>query len=249
MVDVAESMSPFFLGLGLTALSVSLWPTRPGLAALGVAVAILGYGIRNVITQTQHMGTERQLLRLQGELENLVVTDSLTGIANRRGFDQQLSTLWKRGQQQGTSLSILMIDIDHFKHVNDDHGHVIGDNCLRAVAIGLAELLGPHESTFARYGGEEFAVLLPALTLAQVIAVAESVRKKVEGLWVDSPDTPLGVTVSVGVACSLHTPAENGKALLVFADTALRAAKAQGRNRVMVAHDAAPARSNGEHRC
>jgi len=234
MVDVAESMSPFFLGLGLTALSVSLWTTRPGLAATGVAVAILGYGIRNVITQSQRMGTERQLLSLQGELENLVVTDPLTGIANRRGFDQQLFALWNRVRHGGMSLSILMIDIDHFKHFNDNHGHVIGDNCLRAVATGLAELLGPHHGVFARYGGEEFAVLLPTTTLAQATTVAESVRKAVEGVRVDSPDGPLGVTISIGVACSSQTPAENGKALLVFADTALLEAKVQGRNRVMV---------------
>ncbi|GLQ98769.1 GGDEF domain-containing protein [Dyella mobilis] len=234
MVDLAESISPFFLGLGLTALSISLWTTRPALAALGVAVAIVGYGIRNVITQSQQMAAERKLLGLRDELEDLVVTDPLTGVANRRGFDRQLANLWAAASSGASSLSILMIDIDYFKRFNDDYGHAMGDHSLRLVAGNLSEWLHAHQGgVLARYGGEEFAVLLPGTSHGDAMAAAESLRGGVEGLRVDSAQGFLSVTISIGVACSSQTPTENAKALLALADKALLEAKARGRNKVM----------------
>lgn len=233
MIYLAESISPFFLGLGLTALSISLWTTRPVLAALGVAVAIIGYGIRNVMTQIQQMTAERELLDLRDELEDMVVTDPLTGVANRRGFDRQLASLWATACSEATSLSILMIDIDHFKRFNDDYGHAMGDHGLRTVAVNLAEWISRYNGVFARYGGEEFAVLLPATSYADAIAIAESMRSLVENIRVDSDKGPLGVTVSIGVACSEQTPTDHAKALLALADAALLEAKARGRNKVM----------------
>jgi diguanylate cyclase (GGDEF)-like protein len=234
VVYLAESISPFFLGLGLTALSISLWTTRPVLAALGVGVAIVGYGIRNVITQSQQMASERELLDLRDELEGLVVTDPLTGVANRRGFDRQLASLWTTARSDASNLSILMIDIDYFKRFNDDHGHAMGDHGLRVVAAGLSEWMRPHRGgVLARYGGEEFAVLLPGIGYGDAIAAAESLREGVEGLRVDTAQGPLGITISIGVASSSQTPTETAKGLLALADKALLEAKASGRNKVM----------------
>lgn len=233
MVYLAESMSPFFLGLGLAALSVSLWTTRPSLATLGVGVAIIGYGIRNVVTQSQQMAAERELLDLRDELEDMVVTDPLTGIANRRGFDRQLAHLWATTHSEASSLSILMIDIDYFKRFNDDHGHAMGDYSLRTVAARLSEWISANNGVLARYGGEEFAALLPATSYTQAIGIAESLRSSVENIRFDSTQGPLRMTVSIGVACSSQTPTDNAKALLVLADKALFEAKARGRNKVM----------------
>jgi diguanylate cyclase (GGDEF)-like protein len=233
VIYLAESISPFFLGLGLTALSISLWTTRPALAALGVAVAIVGYGIRNVITQSQQMAAERELLDLRDELEDLVVTDPLTGVANRRGFDQRLASLWATVGSDANALSILMIDIDYFKRFNDEHGHAMGDYSLRTVAAKLSEWICNYNGMLSRYGGEEFAVLLPATSYTQAIAIAESLRSGVEGISVDSAHGPLRITVSIGVACSSQTPTDTAKALLVLADKALFEAKACGRNKVM----------------
>nr|WP_239538370.1 GGDEF domain-containing protein [Dyella mobilis] len=180
------------------------------------------------------MAAERKLLGLRDELEDLVVTDPLTGVANRRGFDRQLANLWAAASSGASSLSILMIDIDYFKRFNDDYGHAMGDHSLRLVAGNLSEWLHAHQGgVLARYGGEEFAVLLPGTSHGDAMAAAESLRGGVEGLRVDSAQGFLSVTISIGVACSSQTPTENAKALLALADKALLEAKARGRNKVM----------------
>ena len=232
MVYVAESLSPLFLGLGLLGVSISIWNGHPVLGAAGVSVTVIGYGIRNVITQSEQMATEHSLRVLQSELENLVVTDPLTGIANRRGFDAALERLWNRVQSSDMQLSILMIDIDHFKRFNDNFGHALGDTCLTAVATCLDKILTPLGCFVARYGGEEFAVLLPATTLEQAIEIGETLRRSVTDIRLPNADEPLRVTVSIGLANYEESKASNGKALLVIADEALFDAKSRGRNQV-----------------
>jgi diguanylate cyclase (GGDEF)-like protein len=232
MAYVAESLSPLFLGLGLLGVSISIWNGHPVLGAVGVSVAVIGYGIRNVITQSEQMATEHSLRVLQGELENLVVTDPLTGIANRRGFDAALEPIWNRVQSSDMRLSILMIDIDHFKRFNDNYGHALGDTCLTAVATCLDKILTPLGCFVARYGGEEFAVLLPATTLEQAIAIGETLRRSVADIRLSNGDEPLRVTVSIGLANFEESKASSGKALLVIADEALFDAKSRGRNQV-----------------
>lgn len=229
---VAESLSPLFLGMGLLAASISIWSGHPQLGAAGVTIAVLGYGIRNIITQSEQMATEHSLRIARAELQNLVITDPLTGIANRRGFDAALQNMWNRVQHSNMQLSILMIDIDHFKRFNDTHGHAAGDACLIAVAACLDRILTPLGCFVGRNGGEEFVALLPATTLEQAIAIGETVRRSIADIELSSAGDPLHVTTSVGLANSMRTNVSTGKSLLLLADKALFDAKSRGRNQV-----------------
>ena len=232
LVDVSESLGPLFLGLGLLGISISIWNGHSLAAGAGVSIAVIGYGIRNVITQSEQMATERSLLVLQDRLQNLAVTDPLTGIANRRGFDAALEHTWNRVRNSDMQLSILMIDIDHFKRFNDTHGHAPGDACLVAVAVCMDRILQPMGCFVARYGEEEFAALLPATTRAQAAAIGETVRQAVADFGLPPDNEPLSVTVSIGLANSEENTVAGGKALLVIADEALFDAKDRGRNQV-----------------
>jgi diguanylate cyclase (GGDEF)-like protein len=232
MVHFTESLSPLFLGLGLLAVSISLWQRYPTLGAAGVCIAVAGYGVRNIVTQSELMATEHKLLAFQEVLQNLVITDQLTGITNRRGLDIQLERLWNRVQGGEECLTILMIDVDRFKLINDTYGHAFGDVCLTATAACLDRVLAPLGAVVARYGGEEFSVLLPAMTLEQGVEIANQVRLAVEGMPVANGNQAFFMTVSVGVASSQSSQAATGKALLAIADEALLDAKAGGRNQV-----------------
>jgi diguanylate cyclase (GGDEF)-like protein len=178
------------------------------------------------------MATERSLITLQRELKNLVVTDPLTGIANRRGFDSVLAHMWNRVENSGMQLSLLMIDIDHFKRFNDTYGHALGDTCLTTVAECLDGILTPLGGFVARNGGEEFAALLPATTLQQAIEIGETVRQSVARIQLAHGDDPLHITVSIGLASSERSKVSIGSALLAIADKALYDAKRGGRNQV-----------------
>lgn len=232
LVHVTESLSPLFLGLGLLGVSISIFRSHPTLGAVGASIAVVGYAIRNVITQSEQMATERSLIVLQGELKNLVVTDPLTGIANRRGFDAVLARMWNRVENSGMQLSVLMIDIDHFKRFNDTYGHALGDVCLTAVAGCLDGILTPLGGFVARNGGEEFAALLPSTTLQQAIEIGETMRQSITSIQLAQGDEPLHVTVSIGLANSETSKVSIGSALLAIADKALYDAKRSGRNQV-----------------
>jgi diguanylate cyclase (GGDEF)-like protein len=229
---VAESLSPLFLGMGLLGISISIWNGHPQLGAAGVTVAVLGYGIRNIITQSDQMATERSLRDAQAELQILVVTDPLTGIANRRGFDAALQRMWNRVQNSNMQLSILMMDIDHFKRFNDTHGHAAGDACLITVAACLDRILTPLGCFVGRNGGEEFVALLPATTLEQAIAIGETVRQSIAAIQISGAGEPLYITTSIGLANSGSSNVATGKNLLLLADEALFDAKSRGRNQV-----------------
>ena len=232
MVHVTESLSPIFLALGLLGVSIDIWSSHATLAVTGVCIAVIGYGVRNVISQSQQMAAERSLLKAQEELEGLVVTDPLTGIANRRGLDAALQRMWNRVQSSEMQLSVLMIDIDHFKRFNDNYGHDLGDRCLTAVANCLNGILTPLGCFVGRNGGEEFAALLPATTLEQACEIGEVVRSSVENIRLAHGGESLQVTISVGLANSEISKVASGKELLVLADEALFDAKNRGRNRV-----------------
>ncbi len=233
LVDVAESMSPLFLGLGLLGVSLSIFRSHPILGAVGASVAVIGYGIRNVITQSDQMATERSLMLLQGELQSLTVTDPLTGIANRRGFDASLGRMWKRVETSDMPLSVLIIDIDYFKLFNDSYGHDLGDRCLIAVANCLRDILTPLGCSVARNGGEEFAALLPAATFQQAMVIAETVRQSISEIRISHGNESLLITASIGLASSEKSHVSSAKALLLIADKALYDAKSAGRNRVV----------------
>jgi diguanylate cyclase (GGDEF)-like protein/PAS domain S-box-containing protein len=177
---------------------------------------------------------------LEEKLSSLALIDDLTKLANRRAFDESLDREWKRTLREGSQISLLLLDLDHFKELNDDCGHQVGDDCLRAVA---AAVLGGVRATdiAARYGGEEIAVILPSTDTAGAVAVAEKVRSAVEALRITHEGNPEGrgwVTASFGVATALSRQGGTMRmpeSLLLAADNALYKAKSQGRNRVATA--------------
>ena len=214
---------PLMLPAALLIVAATLVRAYPALAIAGCAIAILGYGLRTILVQMDEL-TDRD------ELERLTRVDALTGLANRRQFDAAFDHEWSRARRMGEGLALLMIDIDHFKMLNDNMGHPVGDQRLRAVAAALA-VGAPPAALVARYGGDEFAVILPGVGNAQAAALAERYCKQIRDLCLPSP-APVGhITVSIGVA---HARADGGAeqaALLVAADGALYDAKQTGRNR------------------
>jgi diguanylate cyclase (GGDEF)-like protein len=167
--------------------------------------------------------------RLLRELEALTRTDALTGALNRRAFDEALRQEALRAQRYDLPLSVLMIDVDHFKSVNDTHGHPGGDEVLRNVAARVKAELRLTDELY-RYGGEEFAVILPHTSAEGALEVGERLVRAVAGAPVRLGDTGLRVTVSAGVA-SMHGDAAAAAQLVWDADRALYAAKRSGRNR------------------
>jgi diguanylate cyclase (GGDEF)-like protein len=176
---------------------------------------------------------EEELRIANQHLEELASLDGLTGLANRRGFDLALVHQWQQAANAKRPLTLMMVDIDHFKLFNDRHGHVSGDGCLRAVAETLSLATIREAVVVARYGGEEFALLMPGLDIAQAMDLAERARKAVEDLAIVHPDTPCGVvTVSIGVETAVPADHQSAAVLVEAADQALYDAKRRGRNRV-----------------
>lgn len=177
-------------------------------------------------------------------LERETITDPLTGIYNRRHLDRRIGEEVARAQRYGLPLCVLMLDIDHFKRVNDEHGHQAGDRVLGA--IGELTAAAVRESDIAaRYGGEEFLVIVPNTPVSNATVLAERLRKRVESHGFVLTDEPGGqqeirVTVSIGVA-SLGDGVDSGEKLVHAADEALYRAKHEGRNRVVVGTSGDPA--------
>ncbi|HET7866339.1 MAG TPA: diguanylate cyclase [Burkholderiaceae bacterium] len=166
-------------------------------------------------------------------LETLSVTDALTGVANRRRFDEVLESEWARTLRNHASMALAMVDIDHFKLYNDRHGHPAGDACLLRVANALSGAIRADVDLLARYGGEEFALILPGADLAVARAVAQRACAVVAALQLRHDAAPGGLlSISVGVAATSVTPRLSAAQLLQCADEALYRAKQGGRNRV-----------------
>lgn len=187
--------------------------------------------VRNV---DERKNRELELLELHDTLGRLALTDGLTGLQNRRSFDERLAESWRLAQRDHSPLAMLFIDIDHFKLFNDTHGHQAGDTTLKQVAGRIQACLRRAGDTASRYGGEEFAVILPNTDLYGAIGVGENIRQSIVDANLFHAGTRNGtLTVSIGVASTL--PALSGTAqdaLLKVADEALYAAKAAGRNHV-----------------
>jgi diguanylate cyclase (GGDEF)-like protein len=168
-------------------------------------------------------------------LQQLLSTDSLTGIANRRRFDSALEREWRRCRRTGAPLSLLMIDVDHFKPYNDKLGHQQGDEALRQVARLLVEGVGRPGDLVARYGGEEFVCMLPENGMAAALAVANKLIEQVRDADIYHPRSPAGarLTISIGVATTKDLSGEPA-GLMALADKLLYAAKEAGRNQVIV---------------
>ncbi len=180
--------------------------------------------------------TERK--RLEDELAKQALTDGLTGLANRRAFDEALDREWRRTLREGTKISLLLLDLDHFKEFNDRYGHTVGDDCLRAVASAIRSVARRPGDVVARYGGEEIAVILYDTDLEGGEGVAEQIRQAILALRLPHAENPEGggwVTASTGVATALAIVGGTirmPESLLVAADGAMYRAKHGGRNRV-----------------
>ncbi len=182
--------------------------------------------------------SQEQLARANAELQKLAALDSLTGIANRRRFDEALHVEWQRCWRQRTPLALLLCDVDSFKQYNDTFGHPAGDLCLKKTAGILTGQLKRPADLAARYGGEEFAILLPATDLAGALQLAEACRAQLEHLALPHPQAQAGggrVTMSIGVACMVPDENNSMEQLVAEADSALYEAKRGGRNGIVAA--------------
>jgi len=174
--------------------------------------------------------------RLEEKLSAMALADGLTGLANRRAFDEALKEVWRRTLREGTQMSLLLLDIDCFKGFNDRYGHQVGDDCLRAVATAIKGAARRPGDLTARYGGEELAMILPDTDAVGANIVAEDARSAVEALRLPHADNLQGggyVTVSVGAATALSRVGGTitmPEGILVAADGALYKAKHKGRN-------------------
>lgn len=177
--------------------------------------------------------------RAEAALKNLAANDGLTGLANRRSFDQRLAMELARAERTNTSLTLVLADVDHFKLFNDVHGHQKGDECLRAVAAAIGDNSFRPGDLSARYGGEEFAIIMPATDQKNACRVAERVRNAVLALRIPHGAVGAGscVTISMGVASVVPSAGITPDWLLAQADQALYAAKDAGRNRVALPRD------------
>jgi len=186
--------------------------------------------------QAELLETQEQLRETNELLSELSYRDGLTGLYNRRHFDAVFETEFRRAARGGSSLSLLMIDVDHFKEFNDTYGHQHGDDCLREIARALEH--GPRRAhdCVARYGGEEFVVVLPGAHTADAMKIAEKIREAVLALKIEhaGSETAPCATVSIGVCSCKPKIGGSTKAILRDADTALYIAKGMGRNRVAV---------------
>ncbi|MDH0290499.1 diguanylate cyclase [Pseudomonas sp. GD04087] len=175
-----------------------------------------------------------ELRELNNQLEAMSLTDALTGIANRRRFDQVLAQEWGHARRSGESLALAVVDVDWFKSYNDRYGHPAGDACLREIAQALATKVNRSTDLVARYGGEEFVFLAPMTDLAGVRGMANKLLQAVEALALPHELSPLGrVSVSIGIAVALPVEEASAEGLVARADAALYEAKEQGRNQVV----------------
>jgi diguanylate cyclase (GGDEF)-like protein len=197
------------------------------------AVTPEGYLIVVRVNVTELVRQGRMLEASNHQLAIQSATDSLTGLPNRRCFDEVLTTEWQRASRSGATLSLLMVDIDHFKKYNDHYGHLAGDQCLRRVAGVLGRCVRRAGELVARYGGEEFILLLPAADMAYACETAQKCLSLMQLEAIRHAGSPTGteVTLSIGVACLQPDATLNASTLIDAADAAMYRAKSGGRAR------------------
>ena len=239
-----DNLSPVLFTLVVVIMGARIAPAYPWIGFASITIAVALYGLRAALLQSKYLRSQqdlasssRALVDAVDRLQDISIRDGLTGIYNRRHFDDVLLSEWKRSIRTQKPLSLLLIDVDNFKKLNDRYGHPEGDECLRKIAEQLSKILRRSTDTLARYGGEEFVAILPETTKENAQSIADAMRVSVEELKIKNEVSKAArvVTVSIGV-CSenamLSRPAEE---LLNAADAALYRAKKQGRNRVQVA--------------
>jgi diguanylate cyclase (GGDEF)-like protein len=245
--------SPVFFTLCVLLLGAHTAQHRPAVGFAAVVGALLIYTFRATILQTRLRqvqeslnNTERNLRLLNNKLHEQSLVDPLTQVANRRRFEQVLEVEWNRALRSGWPISIVMVDIDHFKSLNDRYGHLRGDECLTAVAQMLTRDLRRGGELLARYGGEEFVAVLPNVDVEGAMLTAEAMRARVHQIGIENHGSPIGrLTISVGVCSVVPVSGLSRGGLVEAADTALYRAKSSGRNRAERATLLAPAETQG----
>lgn len=204
------------------------------ISLLGAQLAISLQNIRVHETLERTVADRTRLLaQANARLEALSQTDGLTGVSNRRRFDEVLTTEWARSRRSGRPIGLALLDVDHFKAFNDRYGHQAGDDALRAVGRALIRNCRRAGDLAARYGGEEFAILVPDVGLTGMSALSEAVRATVADLRIPHEGAPDGVlTVSLGISVMVADPGSDPADLVGAADRALYRAKEAGRNRI-----------------
>lgn len=176
---------------------------------------------------------EKELYQNQQKLDELNKTDPLTKCRNRRDFDEQLSLKWQHAIDTQKTVSLLMLDIDHFKSINDNYGHPTGDLCLKHFASTLESLIKDNGGALYRYGGEEFSTIILSADEQEILKFAEDIRKRIENTYVTDKHKKIKMTLSIGVCSVAATTNHSITELLDCADRALYKAKQSGRNRVI----------------
>lgn len=225
-------------GLGFSAENWCVMPKLGNQLYLAIDAGPIHDEAGNLIAVVETLRDLTDQKRAEMALKELATKDGLTGLSNRRSFDQMLMTEWSRAQRTQQPLSLLFLDVDHFKLFNDEHGHQTGDECLRAVAAVVSRHAWRPLDLATRYGGEEFALIMPEMSSEEACAVAEAIRNAVLDLQIAHGAEGAGAYVTLSVGVASHVPGEGDDRpdrLLGSADQALYAAKRLGRNRVISA--------------
>ena len=238
----ARTTEQLWVTVAMVAACFDIWLTFRGSNrfALGWYLSKCGSFVTSLVVFTSLFHDITRLYRSSAEsnlrLEQLARLDGLTGIFNRRHFDATLRSEWGRALRDVRPLSLLMLDVDLFKQYNDEHGHLAGDDCLRAVGRCLGEGLRRPADVVTRYGGEEFAILLPDTDGAGSLRVAEMLRTAINTLRIPHPPSPGGfLTASIGISTQIPGCESDPLVLVRLADVALYRAKSEGRNRIVAA--------------
>jgi diguanylate cyclase (GGDEF)-like protein len=238
---VIDNLGPLSLTAGIVILASSIERKFFILEALSITAALALFGFRTAIRQGNYVRAHLQVAQNQQELINAnaqlrrqALRDGLTGAYNRRYFDKMLDEELKRAKRSKQPLSLILIDVDHFKSLNDRYGHPTGDAVLRAIVRSLTAALRRPSDLLARYGGEEFAVILPGVDIHGAMVVAEHMRISVEERQIPNcdRDTTRVVTLSIGVVSAQAAAEDSPQEMLDRVDAALYRAKSEGRNRI-----------------
>lgn len=237
---LVECVCPMLITMGIFALSAAIIPQHLTLGLLAVFLLLSVQGLLSAVMQLNYLAGRRQLQEREADLslanaalEQLSLMDPLTGIANRRRFDAELTDAWRRAVRKHEGIALLMLDVDYFKGVNDLHGHAYGDECLISIARVLEHHARRPDDLVARIGGEEFVMLLPDADVSGATSVATHAHQAVRALEIVNNASPFNrrLTVSIGIAIAFPAPGADLAALTDFADRALYKAKDLGRNR------------------
>jgi diguanylate cyclase (GGDEF)-like protein len=244
-----DSLSPLFVTSAAFCLAISVVGQHPVLALTALGAIVLLQSLHAALAQLNVydgqallLERERQLREANYNLERLSMEDPLTGVANRRRFDAALNEAWRRAARRRDDFAILMIDLDHFKAINDLHGHAYGDECLIEVTDVLEQQAHRSDDLLARYGGEEFVFMLPVTDLQGAKIVADRLRVAVWSRKIRHEGSPFAqrLTVSVGIGIGKAEPGVDPALLVIAADQALYEAKRLGRNRTCIQALGAP---------